>query len=105
MEHNFPKWFYHKEICPDGKIIKDEEQFSALSEGWKETPADFDKESDETTKEPTGDQGSKDPDIEKVDFLKMTVKELKEILISKGVPEADLKKLNKDQLIVKLGAM
>lgn len=47
---NFPKWQYHKELCPDGKIIRSNEEFEKLGKGWVDSPALFDVKSvkDET---------------------------------------------------------
>lgn len=108
MEHIFPKWFYHKEIKPDGKIIYSKEEFVALGEGWKETPAAFTQESDEAPEKSTGDQAEgeqgKAP-IAQDDFAKMTVAQIKEFLINSGVAEDELKGLKKDQLIAKVGEL
>ena len=100
----YPKWLYHKTL-PE-KVVNSKEEHDALGKGWEETPAAFDKKSDEASQESTGDknQGSKEPDIKKVNFAAMTVKELKEALIKNGKTEEELKTLKKDELIVLLGA-
>lgn len=41
MSHVFPKWFFHQDLLPDGKIIRSQEQFDELGPGWVESPNDF----------------------------------------------------------------
>lgn len=96
----YPKWIYHRTEAP--KIVETKEEHEQAGKGWEETPAAFDKESDETSeKSATGKE--KNPDITQKDFTKMTVAQLTEALIQNGVAEEKLKGLKKDQLIAMLG--
>jgi hypothetical protein len=40
---SWPRWRFHKEKSPEGKIVKSEEENSKLGSGWVDSPADFDK--------------------------------------------------------------
>lgn len=99
MKHAFPKWFFHKEICPDGKIIRSEAEYESLGAGWVESPSLF--EVVETPKE----EAIENQEIKKIDYVAMTVPQLKAALIEKGIKEEEVKGLKKDELIVKLGSL
>lgn len=43
MNHVFPKWFYHNEYFPEGKIIRTKDEFDKMPKGFVESPANFDK--------------------------------------------------------------
>lgn len=108
MEQIIPTIMYHKEIAPEGRLITSKEEFDALEDDWKDTPAGFDQKPDAATSEETGDQGEgeqgKAP-IEEADFAKMTKAQLIAFLVEKGLEEKDLKKLTKDELIAKIGSL
>lgn len=99
----YPTYMYHEKIAPEGKVINSQEEFDALDEGWKETPAEFGKKQDEKADEETKDKNGKAPQIKETDYTKLKVAELKELLISKGVAESELDGLKKDELIAKVG--
>jgi hypothetical protein len=37
----YPKWLYHKDLAPDGRLIRGPEQ-DPIEDGWVDTPAAFD---------------------------------------------------------------
>lgn len=41
MKHEFPKWFFHQDLLPDGKIVRSQEELDELGEGWVHSPAEF----------------------------------------------------------------
>lgn len=41
MDHILPKWFYHSEHFPEGKIIRTKEEFDQIPKGFVESPANF----------------------------------------------------------------
>lgn len=105
---------YHK--TQDAKLIQTKDEYATLGKDWQDTPAEFDKKSDAKTPEQApvcdkgGDTGSGDggesKPITEENFIKMTIKELKEYLISRGVSEDVVKKLKqKDQLIARIGEL
>nr|BFD63164.1 hypothetical protein BdHM001_18450 [Bdellovibrio sp. HM001] len=102
----YPKWIYHKTQAP--KIVNNEVEHEQAGEGWEETPAAFDKKSNEAPEAPTNGEGegeqTKAP-IQEKDFTKMTKPQLIAYLVEKGVDETELKKLNKDDLIAKVGEL
>lgn len=102
----YPKWIYHK--TEPAKIVQSKEEHEAQGTGWKETPAAFDKKSDETSGESKADQNEKDKKnsgIKEIDFVSMTVAQLKESLIKKGHDQGDFKGMKKDELIVLIGSV
>jgi len=106
MEGCYPKWVYHK--TEPEKVVYSKEEYDALGDGWKETPAAFIEEQAEAPQEPKankaeGEQGT--APIQEKDFTKMKVAELKAYLIEKGVDESELGGLKKDELIAKIGAL
>lgn len=100
MKNEYPKWIYHENEAP--KLVKTKEEHDQAGKGWEETPFAVSEKSNEAQKESKANQSE---EIKKVDFVAMTVAELKAALIGKGVPEADLKGLKKDELIVKMGTI
>ena len=42
MKHVFPKWFYHKEFFPEGKIIHSQAEFDLMPVGFVESYGDLD---------------------------------------------------------------
>jgi len=47
---SWPSWRYHKEIKPEGKIVRSDAEFEALGPGWVDTPAKFESEPQEEPK-------------------------------------------------------
>lgn len=43
MDHVLPKWFYHREHFPEGKIIRTKEEFDKMPKGFVESYGDLDK--------------------------------------------------------------
>ena len=38
---SWPRWRYHKELLPEGKIVKSAAENEKLGKGWVDSPADF----------------------------------------------------------------
>lgn len=35
----YPRFMYHKELCPDGKVVKSEQEHRELGKGWTHSPS------------------------------------------------------------------
>lgn len=101
----WPRWRYHEEKKPEGKIVQSAEENEALGPGWVDTPADFAKvaitedglesgENQETlpTKEP-GPISNEEmkTELDKADLI--------EILVKRGHKRRDLKHLSREGLL------
>lgn len=102
MKQEYPKWIFHKSEAP--KIVNTKEEHDQAGKGWEETPFTKGEESNAAKDESAGAQGQ-GAEIKEKDFVAMTVAQLKEALIAKGIEESELKGLKKDELIAKLGAL
>lgn len=36
-----PIWQFHKELCPEGKVVSDQAELDMLGADWVNSPADF----------------------------------------------------------------
>lgn len=103
---SYPKWIYHKTQEP--KIVTSEAEHAKAGNGWEETPAAFDKKSDEKTEKSAGDQAESEQikaPIKEADFTKMKIADLKAYLFEKGIAEEQFKDLKKDELIALIGKL
>lgn len=89
---SFPKWLYHAK--EGAKLIETEEQEKALGAGWEDHPDKL----KEDEKKPKGK-------IKEMDLVAMKVGELRAILTEAGVDAEELKGLQKDDLIAKIGEL
>lgn len=107
MKHVFPKWFYHKEAFPQGKIIRSEAEFLAMPVGFVESYGDLDKEIEpvkpiETKiEEPKVEAPIEEPKEEKasVDFESLTQEELIVEAMKKGITKKKAKLMTKAEII------
>lgn len=103
--HEYPKVIYKA----DGQTmtVNSKEEHDEAGKGWEETPAAFDKKSDEKAAKSPSDKtktgkGSK---LKEADLVAMTVAELKAYLSEEGKADEELKGLRKDELIALAGAL
>ncbi|MGZ3770064.1 MAG: hypothetical protein ACXVCP_00370 [Bdellovibrio sp.] len=96
MKHELPRWFYHKEAFPEGKIIRTEEEFKAMPEGFVLTPADFEKE--EIKIEAPKIEIPKEEKAP-VDFESMTEEELIVEAMKNGITKKKAKAMSKEEII------
>lgn len=117
-----PTWLYHKKH--EAKVFETAEAVEkAKAEGWVDTPAKFEAQNEDNGQEtqPSGDQkptetkpeqtpgedkgGAEAKPITKENYIKWSLKKLKEFLVAAGVDEKSLKGLEKDELIAKIGEL
>ena len=46
MKHVFPKWFYHRDLFPEGKIIRSQDEFDLMPVGFVESYGDLENKID-----------------------------------------------------------
>lgn len=115
------QWLFHK--TKPAKIFNSAEEIEkALADGWFESPVEVehenvgeqipvanDQKQDAQTPEQTPSKnedgaGHAKP-IQKENYIKWSVKKLKDFLIASGVKADELKGLEKDELIAKIGEL
>lgn len=96
MKHAFPKWFYHKEAFPEGKIIRSEAEFLAMPKGFVESYGDLDKEI--KIEEPIKIETPKEEKAP-IDFESMTDEELIVEAMKKGITKKKAKAMSKEEII------
>lgn len=99
-----PMWQFHKELCPEGKIFRDEAELQALSPEWVDSPTMFEQvaqgESPLKVEEiPPGEPPGKLLEELPSDLASKTNKELQALLLAKGKAKKDLIGKNKAALI------
>lgn len=117
------QWLFHK--TKPAKIFNSAEEIEkALADGWFESPVEVehenvgtqvpvanDQKQDETKPEQTpseneaGKPDAKPKPIQKENYVKWSVKKLKDFLVESGVKADELKGLEKDELIAKIGEL
>ncbi len=92
VEAGFPRWRYHKELLPEGKIVRSAVENKELGAGWVDSPAGFEVGESLPVVEPVIEQPKEEkaaakPEPKKEeskDYSKMKIDALRELAESRG---------------------
>lgn len=100
-DSKWPRWRFHKEKRPEGKVIYSSAENEALGEGWVDSPTQFESDSakplePEAPAEPAKDvQPSPAADDVKAE---LDLEDLRNLLVKRGLKRAQLKGKSKEEL-------
>lgn len=95
----WPRWRYHKELKPEGKIVHSAAENEALGAGWVDSPTQFETDPAEPLEqEAPAAEAPVEPVIAEEMKAELDIEDLRNMLRARGHKPKELKGLSKEEL-------